>query len=159
MNGQSEWYIDPGDCTMVLDGPDCNHGNTIARCPTAEDAAQIVCEHNSHAALVAACEGLLDENDTEPHGNCDCAQCVARAAIAAADLAAEKAEPLMGELSEVRCVGPDFANVKANPDRPWLLPPGQTIWHDGKAIAPNDRIRELEADLAEARRKGTHAGH
>jgi len=55
MNGQSEWYIDPGDCTMVLDGPDCNHGNTIARCPTAEDAAQIVCEHNSHAALVAAC--------------------------------------------------------------------------------------------------------
>lgn len=48
------------------------------------DAKLIVRAVNSHAALVAACEGLLDENDTEPHGECDCAQCVARAALAAA---------------------------------------------------------------------------
>ena len=48
MNGQNEWYVDPGNQTMVRTDLDI-----IARCPTAEDAAQIVREHNAHAGLVA----------------------------------------------------------------------------------------------------------
>ncbi len=49
------WRQDPTDKRSIID----RQGNMICRCWDISDGEAILLEHNSHAALLAACRGLI----------------------------------------------------------------------------------------------------
>ena len=66
-----KWYISEWDCCAVIDGPrDCDAA-LVAKCNCPERAAQIVHEHNGHAALLAACDAwMLVESEMADNHPC-----------------------------------------------------------------------------------------
>lgn len=40
---------------------------------------------------------------------------------------------------------------------PWLIPVGQTIWHEGREVQPNEEIRRLAAEVERLRERAEKA--